>query len=288
MKLNRESQLRKLRHVYQLLNKVQTNGFDESLWREVLLDGLEHCLNVRHVWSGLICDKKVVCQQVAFDELALAASTHPLVQMCDQFEHRWSRSLDHNTFDVSEVLRWIPLMLDGQSDVWYQNEDMRLEKIQLAGRDVLLLTYRLNTRHLRCLMFQMKHSVLKPQHTLTLLKHRRRLMRLMILEISRMIRDSRLSTECYLATSLSPRESQTARYLLQGHTEKQMARQMYLSPHTVHTYIKSVYRHFGVSSRAEFSALFVNQSPMEHYFRIGDMNRNEVLISPDNQRTVAV
>ena len=40
-----------------------------------------------------------------------------------------------------------------------------------------------------------------------------------------------------------------------GASEKQIASQLGLSPHTTHHYVKTLYRRFGVSSRAEFMAM---------------------------------
>jgi DNA-binding CsgD family transcriptional regulator len=53
---------------------------------------------------------------------------------------------------------------------------------------------------------------------------------------------------------LSPRQEQTLRHLLNGDSEKQVARKLQLSQHTVHVYVKALYRRFGVSSRAELLA----------------------------------
>jgi len=53
---------------------------------------------------------------------------------------------------------------------------------------------------------------------------------------------------------LSPRQEQTLRHLLDGNSEKQVARKLELSQHTVHVYVKALYRRFGVSSRAELLA----------------------------------
>ncbi len=50
---------------------------------------------------------------------------------------------------------------------------------------------------------------------------------------------------------LSPRLEQTLERLLTGDSEKQIARRLQLSPHTIHDYVKALYRHFDVSSRAE-------------------------------------
>jgi DNA-binding CsgD family transcriptional regulator len=55
-------------------------------------------------------------------------------------------------------------------------------------------------------------------------------------------------------SELSPRLEQTLRHLLGGDSEKQVARKLALSQHTVHVYVKALYRRFEVSSRAELLA----------------------------------
>ena len=50
---------------------------------------------------------------------------------------------------------------------------------------------------------------------------------------------------------------QTLRLLLAGDGEKQIALKLGLSQHTVHVYVKALYRGFGVNSRAELMSHFV-------------------------------
>lgn len=57
--------------------------------------------------------------------------------------------------------------------------------------------------------------------------------------------------------SLPRREREVCRYLLTGLAEKQIAAAINLSHHTVHVYIKSVYRRFGVRSRPELMAIWI-------------------------------
>ena len=45
--------------------------------------------------------------------------------------------------------------------------------------------------------------------------------------------------------------------LLGGHSEKQIAAKLSVSRHTVHVYVKDIYRRFGASSRAELLARWV-------------------------------
>jgi len=56
---------------------------------------------------------------------------------------------------------------------------------------------------------------------------------------------------------LSPRLKQTLNLLLTGDSEKQIARRLSLSQHTVHVYVKALHRGFGVSSRGELLARFI-------------------------------
>lgn len=58
---------------------------------------------------------------------------------------------------------------------------------------------------------------------------------------------------------LSPRMRQTLGCLLEGDGEKQVAARLGLSRETVHVYVKALYRHFRVSSRAELLAQFLRR-----------------------------
>ena len=61
--------------------------------------------------------------------------------------------------------------------------------------------------------------------------------------------------------SLAPRLRQTLDCLLDGDGEKQVAARLALSLPTVHQYVTALYRHFGVSSRAELLAHFIRRLP---------------------------
>ncbi len=56
---------------------------------------------------------------------------------------------------------------------------------------------------------------------------------------------------------LPPRLQPVLNHLLGGDGEKQVAVKLGLSPHTVHEYVKAIYRRLGVSSRGELLARFV-------------------------------
>jgi DNA-binding CsgD family transcriptional regulator len=56
---------------------------------------------------------------------------------------------------------------------------------------------------------------------------------------------------------LSPRERQVMIFLLGGDSQKEVARRLQLSEHTVGDYVKHIYSKFSVSSRSELLAHFL-------------------------------
>jgi DNA-binding CsgD family transcriptional regulator len=59
------------------------------------------------------------------------------------------------------------------------------------------------------------------------------------------------------AVGLSPRLRQTLEALIVGDSEKQIALKLKVSQHTVHFYVKQLYKRFGANSRGELLARFV-------------------------------
>jgi DNA-binding CsgD family transcriptional regulator len=58
---------------------------------------------------------------------------------------------------------------------------------------------------------------------------------------------------------LSPRMRETMNHLLKGDSEKQIASRLRLSRHTVHCYIRQIYRRYNVNSRGELFADWVRR-----------------------------
>jgi FixJ family two-component response regulator len=58
---------------------------------------------------------------------------------------------------------------------------------------------------------------------------------------------------------LSPRQREVLSFLLAGDALKEVAQKLQLSEHTVGDYVKQIYKHFSVSSRAELLALFISR-----------------------------
>jgi DNA-binding CsgD family transcriptional regulator len=70
-------------------------------------------------------------------------------------------------------------------------------------------------------------------------------------ELGPMVGRALASAEEPSASDLAPRARQVLECLLEGDSEKQVARRLGISQETVHHYTKIIYRHFRVRSRAE-------------------------------------
>lgn len=70
-----------------------------------------------------------------------------------------------------------------------------------------------------------------------------------------------LATSTDPIARLTPRRRQVLESLLDGDSEKQLARRLGISAATAHDHVKALYRHFGVGSRAELMAYFLRRHP---------------------------
>jgi DNA-binding CsgD family transcriptional regulator len=60
------------------------------------------------------------------------------------------------------------------------------------------------------------------------------------------------------AVGLSPRMRQTLQLLIEGDSERQIALKLKISPHTVHVYVKQLYKRYDASSRGELLSRFIH------------------------------
>jgi DNA-binding CsgD family transcriptional regulator len=91
-------------------------------------------------------------------------------------------------------------------------------------------------------------------------RRERRLVHLFQLEIVPLLGLALATSEEPGPAGLSPRLRQTLESLLDGDSEKQAAARLGLSVNTVHEYVTSLYRRFGVSSRAELLTHFLRRA----------------------------
>ena len=87
-------------------------------------------------------------------------------------------------------------------------------------------------------------------------------------ELARLIGRSLVSATELSPDGLSPRLRQTLACLLDGDSEKQLAARLGLSRATVHQYVTALYRHFGVTSRAQLLALMIKRIRRDAWSRL--------------------
>ena len=58
---------------------------------------------------------------------------------------------------------------------------------------------------------------------------------------------------------LTPQEFKTLNLLLEGHSEKETAAKLGISIHTVHCYVKRIYRRFDVNTRSELLGIWIKE-----------------------------
>ena len=75
--------------------------------------------------------------------------------------------------------------------------------------------------------------------------------RRLLADLCRLIGEEVTGKSAIAMDDLPPRMEQTLRSLLRGDSEKEVATQLGLSRHTVHVYVKKIYRKYEVSSRGE-------------------------------------
>jgi DNA-binding NarL/FixJ family response regulator len=84
-------------------------------------------------------------------------------------------------------------------------------------------------------------------------------------EIGRLIRRALASATETGPDTLSPRLRQTLACLVEGDDEKRVAARLGLSQATVHQYVTTLYRRFGVRSRAQLLAQVMRRSANERW-----------------------
>jgi DNA-binding CsgD family transcriptional regulator len=82
----------------------------------------------------------------------------------------------------------------------------------------------------------------------------RRLMTLLNVELARWLGKKLARFGEPTVTDLSPRQRDVLVCLMEGDSEKQVARRLNISQHTVHDYVKMLHVRFGVRSRGELLA----------------------------------
>jgi DNA-binding CsgD family transcriptional regulator len=164
----------------------------------------------------------------------------PMLQLIQSFGSRFGLCARHQAIDDST---WF-----GSS---YYNETHRI-----CGLDEILVSFEDTPGGKR----QNLVSVLRPKNQGVFLRRERRLISLFHTELARHFGGALTTLDDPSPAGLTPRQRETLLCLLEGDSEKMVAARLGLSSSTVHEYVKAIYRHFRVSSRAELMAYFLCRS----------------------------
>ena len=138
--------------------------------------------------------------------------------------------------------------------VWYASSHVQEERRAARVDSFIYATVRLSPNEARCI------SLHRPWGARPFTEHERRLIDVFHREASFLHAPHSVIAEAVLR-ELAPRLRDTLRALARGASEKQVAAELGLSPHTVHEYVKALHRHFGVSSRSELLARCLSRAP---------------------------
>ena len=131
--------------------------------------------------------------------------------------------------------------------VWYSAAHVQEERRAARVDSFIYATVRLSASDARCI------SLHRPWGAPAFVERERRLIDVFQRE-ARFLHQAQAGIPETVLCELAPRLQDTLRALARGASEKQVAAELRLSPHTVHEYVKALYRHFGVSSRGELLA----------------------------------
>jgi DNA-binding CsgD family transcriptional regulator len=254
MAKSRRLRLVDLRAAYKILGECCEMGMEPSLWFPHLLDGARRLIGATVVTGG---------------QVKGWASGRPQGLMI--LDHGWDDDLGHQIFH-----QWLAEG-DLQSDFFYARIcEMRRPILTRRRRQLVSDAewYRSNFYN-NYVRFGRTDDYLMSCYTLpdgdlvqSIALHRangdapfderaNRLIHWLHHEIGPLLDRQLLTARRPSERGLPPRQKQTLRCLLKGLSEKEVASQLGLSKETIHDYVKAIYRHFGVSSRAELMARWI-------------------------------
>lgn len=247
-----------VRRVVAILQQCQTVGFDESLWRHMLLEQM--CAMLRLEVGPVVIRRgngRVMVEQPPRRGRPAGNGAEGELDLWNWLQELDARQLSERLPTSNwEAFAALRRMLPTPANVWMKRHNLELHSHHTSAGDILCLLYLLpGTEEVRLL------SARRPRSRAPLRRHDLRLVRMLLLDVLRLFdRGELLGLPRNNGQRLSPREWETLQCLLAGDSEKQIAARLHLSPHTVHTYVKSLYRRFEVSSRGELMALFLSSA----------------------------
>lgn len=256
MSKSQRLRLSEVRALYGLVGECRELGADAQAWRLHALDRLRRLIAAQVGISGELTAPAIegtrgLIQVLDVGWTSAAARRYQYAYYQDQMLARdpFIRAFTrlhgrHNTRSPEQIL---------QMRRWHASLEFN-EYFRAAGIDAGLFSQqKLGDRLFSTLSFH------RPLGEPLFGRRERRLVHLFHQEIGPLIGRALANAAEPSITDLPARVRQTLDCLLEGDSEKQAAARLGLSPSTIHEYVGTLYRHFGVSSRAELLAYFLRR-----------------------------
>ena len=255
MSKSAQLRMRDIRQAYRLIGDCRDLGADPVLWQSHMLEGLSHLVGAAVATGGEGRWRRPAESPVPVSGFSVGLDARGIERLM-----AYTRQNGLAEDPVFQALRHIPGALvvrtRGQvlSDAEWQRSrtyNEYLRPIQLDSQ----LTSVCEVSGGAVSVVRLLRGCGEPDFS----EREQRLLRFFHAELGRLIGNTLASVFDPDLRRLSRRQRETLACLLEGVSEKQVAARLGISGFTTHQYVKSLYRRFSVSSRAELLAHFLRR-----------------------------
>ncbi|MCA9186986.1 MAG: LuxR C-terminal-related transcriptional regulator [Pirellulaceae bacterium] len=242
---------RDIRAVYRLLGDIRSVGNQPDRWPLFALDGIRHLLDAQFA-AGILAP----LPEPGIPD-PIVPEVHLLVGLEDQdiidkhfkllssgqmvmgpyYEKRYAMPLRFATLRRQDVI----------SDEEFYADPVNRSRFLDLGVDQFLHSEFVALSLGKIVVLFVLRAIGEPPFD----RREQRMLKLFHLEMARMWKADLAVPDDYQVRELSPRQKQVLWMLCSGESEKRISDRLDISPHTVHDYVKALYKHFDVSGRSE-------------------------------------
>ena len=244
-----------VRGAYRLIGECRDLGSDPTLWQRRMVDGLRRLVGAPAAAGG-----EGRWTRPRGGAAAVSAFDAGFDSRGRELYRAYLRELPPRDKPIFEALRHVPgrLVTRARRDVisyaaWYRSVAWNEYRRPMTLDDQLTSVYRIPGAGISVIALH------RGRGEREFSPRERRVLSFFHGELGLLIGRSLVSALEPSPDKLSPRLRQTLACLVEGDTEKQVAARLGLSPTTTHQYVTALYRHFGVTSRAQLLAHIIQR-----------------------------
>jgi DNA-binding CsgD family transcriptional regulator len=243
-----------LRRAYRLIHDCRDVGHDVKAWKTVLVEGLTRLVEAQVAAAGEI-GAETPGQPPRLVQTADCGWLEPVHR--ENWDRHYTRGQKFRGLPTFQRFQELQSALTTRSreqlvsdSDWYRSDEFNVFHRSMGVDDILASAARSHDPP-GLLGFTIFRALDQKRFG----AWERRLVRLFHRELTGHVGTSLARAQASPPRLLPPRLQETLDCLREGCSEKQAARRLGISPHTVHQYVKALYRHLDVCSRAELMAL---------------------------------